>query len=345
MGMPASFEVSCKAFAASLLLLHAIPCEGGTVPHPGRFETLQAAVDAAAPGDTVMIGAGRFVENVVLKKGVSLKSSAGPDSTILVSPGTAAELQLERLVTCPPGVDSTTTIEGLTLDHGPVYGMGIYCEGSSPVIRGNVVRGFGWGINLRESRALVERNLIEECKTFPLSLFASSPLIRNNEIRNNTAVAIEVTGNKSRPVIGGSREHANRIYANSGAIRNASRRDVDATWNDWGWETTEEMNRKGYPADIIAITDGNDLARTHRGRGKVDYRNWITAEASPKPSAAAPAAPVSDAGASAGAAPAGPAPAASPRRVSPIVPVAIAALLVAFFVGVARLRRSSGEPQ
>jgi hypothetical protein len=337
--MFASFDARCviSASVGAALLAHASPSFGGTIPHPGGHASLQAAVDAASAGDTVLVAPGRFVESVVLKKGVSLRSAVGPDSTILVSPGGAAEIQLDRVIHCPPGIDSTTTIEGFTLDHGATYGMGIFCEDSSPVIRGNVVRGFGWGINLRNSHALVERNLIEECRAIPLGLFASSPRILGNELRNNHAVAIEVTGNKSRPVIGGSREHANKIYANPGAIRNGSKRDIEAMWNDWGWETTEEMSRKGYPADIIAITDGNDLARTHRGRGKVDYRNWITAPAAAETRAASNAAAPAAESSPAGAAPA----TASPRRMSPVVPLAIAALLVAFFVGVARRRRSS----
>jgi hypothetical protein len=35
------------------------------------------------------------------------------------------------------------------------------------------------------------------------------------------------------------------------------------------------MNRKGYPADIVTLDDGNNADRSHRGRGAVDYRHWI----------------------------------------------------------------------
>jgi hypothetical protein len=35
------------------------------------------------------------------------------------------------------------------------------------------------------------------------------------------------------------------------------------------------MSSKGYPADITVIFDGNDRLRSHRGKGKVDYRHWI----------------------------------------------------------------------
>jgi hypothetical protein len=328
------------ALATALILCRGEAGLAATIPYPGDHPSLQASVDAASPGDTVLVLPGTYTENVVLKKGVSLRSSAGRDSTTLASPGGAPELRLERLIQCLSGIDSTTTIEGFTLDAARHSGMGIYCEEASPVIRGNLLRGFGWGINLRHSRSLVVGNIVELCNALPVSMFASSPRFWNNEFRSNlSSSAIHVTGAKSHPVIGGSLEHANKIYGNQSAIRMDTKNDIDATWNDWGWETTEEMNAKGYPADIIAIIDGNDFEKTHRGRGKVDYRNWITAETAPKVAQAAPA--------GADPAPSGSASSAPPvaegsRKLSPVVPLAVAAVLVAVFVGAAR-RRKSGE--
>ncbi len=316
------------------------PSHARTIPYPGGFVSLQAAVDTAAPGDTVLVAPGRYAENVLLKQGVSLHSLAGADSTILVSPGGAAQLNLERLVQCLAGVDSTTSIQGLTLEDGGFSGMGIFCEGASPVIRGNVLRGFGWGINLRESSSLVEGNVIEACKTLPVTIFAGSPRLWKNEIRNNSAAGIDVTGRKAHPVIGGSREHANRIYGNVKSLRNSSKNDIDATWNDWGWETTEEMNQKGYPADIISIIDGNDFAKSHRGRGKVDYRNWLRAEATAAPHASSVRTSSATPAESSAAGAVVDATTPTSRRLSPILPIALAGLLVAVFVGVAR-RRSS----
>ena len=60
-------------------------------------------------------------------------------------------------------------------------------------------------------------------------------------------------------------------------LRYDSPPNVIATHNNWGYEVTSEMERLGYPADISAITDGHDFGKSHRGRGEIDYRHWVTA--------------------------------------------------------------------
>jgi hypothetical protein len=97
---------------------------------------------------------------------------------------------------------------------------------------------------------------------------------------------------------------------------NQSRNDIVATHNDWGWETTLEMDRKGWPADIIALQDGNDHAKSGRDKGKVDYRHWV------RPQGAEP-----------------PGEAGGPPL---LVPILIGALLVAVFLGVSLRRRAAG---
>lgn len=52
----------------------------------GKFKSIQAAIDAAAPGATIEIAAGTWQENILIRKGVTLKG-AGWNETIVELPG------------------------------------------------------------------------------------------------------------------------------------------------------------------------------------------------------------------------------------------------------------------
>jgi parallel beta-helix repeat protein len=311
------------------------PGAARTLTVPADHATIQAAVQAAGAGDTVLVGPGRYRELIRMKAGVVLRSAAGPDSTILEMPGLAETPLDERLLECVAGVDRSTVIEGFALESLGIRGAAIWCENASPTIRGNVIHDFGWGIYLRNrSNALVENNVVKGCRSFGVMIFASSPELRGNTITDNEPTGITIGGRRSRPVIGGRAEHANRIYDNTYAVVNESRNDIDATWNDWGWVSMIEMERGDYPTDVTAIRDGNDRSSSAGGKGKVDYRNWVRPP-DPDPRAASAARPDS---AAAVATPAGPPSSARPaaRGLRWIIPAAIAAGLIALFAIVSR---------
>ncbi len=261
------------------LLVGAGSALGATLQVPADHSSIQAGVLAAAPGDTVLVAPGTYSELIQMRPGIVLKSSDGPDSTILVSPGLGTGPLDEVLLECPEGIGADTIIEGFQMDAADLAGTAIDCPSSHPTIRGNVIRGFGWAVRCYDGASpLIEDNLIEDGRTFGVLAKASSPKIFRNTFRNNSPSAVTVSGKDSRPIIGGSRENSNRILGGSQAIRIDTRNDIDATWNDWGWEVMSEMDSKGYPADIITIFDGNNKDKTRGGRGKVDYRNWIRPE-------------------------------------------------------------------
>lgn len=249
-----------------------------TVRVPADHATIQAGVLAASPGDTVLVEPGRYRELIRMKAGVVLLSAQGPDSTIIVSPDLEEDALKERVLEIMEG-DRSTVVEGFGFERGQAIGTAIYVEKASPTIRGNVIRDFGWAIQMRESEAaLIEDNIMADCRTFAMLIFASSPDVFRNEFRNNSPRAISISGKDSKPLIGGSPENSNRIYGNVVAIVNGSRNDIDATYNDWGWEITTEMESREYPTDVSVLLDGNDSAKSAAGRGKVDYRHWVTAE-------------------------------------------------------------------
>lgn len=78
------------------------------------YPTIQAAVDAAQPGDTVELGVATFLEGVDLKPGVSLHGS-GPGLTVLDASGFPAGVTLEASDASP---ESRSTVSNLTIRGG-----------------------------------------------------------------------------------------------------------------------------------------------------------------------------------------------------------------------------------
>jgi hypothetical protein len=105
---------------------------------PDDFPTIQGAIDAASAGDIVEVWPETYSPStngesfpIVMKSGVTLDGTGGPEVTII-----DAEQQ-DRVLTC---VDFNATIEGFTITGGHVlggpsaHGGGLYCNNSSPMI-------------------------------------------------------------------------------------------------------------------------------------------------------------------------------------------------------------------
>jgi Right handed beta helix region len=103
--------------------------------NPG--ESIQAAIESAADGDTVVVLPGVYAENLNLRgKAITLISEAGADSTIIDGWGLT-------VVTMNSGEDSRTIIDGFTLQYG--Y-EGVYCgNGVSPEVRNCVIEWNDYG--------------------------------------------------------------------------------------------------------------------------------------------------------------------------------------------------------
>ena len=70
------------ALVASLVLAMSVSAK--TIYVPDDYTTIQAAIDAAVDGDTVIVRPGTYVENIDFKgKAITVESSDGPDVTII----------------------------------------------------------------------------------------------------------------------------------------------------------------------------------------------------------------------------------------------------------------------
>ncbi len=107
--------------------------------HPdSALHSIQGGLDSCASGDTVLVGAGIYYENIIWPyvQGIKLISEYGPDTTVIDGneDGTVIHLSLMQ-------EDSTTTIHGFTIQNGnDWYGGGIYSAGGKPMISNNIIR-------------------------------------------------------------------------------------------------------------------------------------------------------------------------------------------------------------
>jgi hypothetical protein len=128
-----------------------------TLKVPGQFATIQAAIDAAANGDTVLVGPGLYPEQISFEgKSITVESSGGPGkSTIQGSTG--------AVVTFDTGESAGSILDGFTITGGSAGGISI--QDASPIVEANIITsntacGDGPGINVNNGSPLIFANEI-----------------------------------------------------------------------------------------------------------------------------------------------------------------------------------------
>ena len=132
---------------ASILLMSAI-ASPATIYVPDNYATIQDAINASVAGDTVIVRPGTYVENIdFVGKGIHLTSESGPAHTT-IDGGNPANPDFGSVVIFRSGEGPDSVLEGFTLTNGSGtldgssirWGGGIFCSGTSPTIRDNIVR-------------------------------------------------------------------------------------------------------------------------------------------------------------------------------------------------------------
>jgi len=160
--------------ALTLILLIVVigtECDRSAVATPATrrvredYSTIQAAINAANPGDTILVAAGTYSENLLVNKSVSIIGE-NPATTIIDGGG------LGTVVTIP---STNVVINGFTVQNGkrelPYSGISIYMCNFA-VINNTVLRKNYYGLQLTNSNV---------SKIF------------NNVIMNNSYVGIKIS--------------------------------------------------------------------------------------------------------------------------------------------------------
>lgn len=129
------------------------PCLANTIRVPSDYPTVQAGIDAASPGDTVLIACGIYDEHdiSIATSGICVTSeNQTPECVVIDAQGAGRVFYLA-------GVDRTTSLVGLTITGGFASdGGGIYCFEASPTllacnIDGNACTTSGGGVHCQTS--------------------------------------------------------------------------------------------------------------------------------------------------------------------------------------------------
>jgi len=182
---------------------------------PDRYPTIQAAVDAANTGDTILVGDGTYTENVKVNKSVAIKSENGKEATIIQAANPDTKV---FLVTADNVRIDGFTIKGASNSHGIALIQVTGCTIANNNILNNM-----WGISLTES---------------------SNNIISNNRISGNDC-GIDLSS--SNNII-----YKNYIVGNDTAIDTSFSFDVNTIYlNDFINNTRNAFNRYSKQSAII----------------------------------------------------------------------------------------------
>src|SRR5439155_21789492 len=150
-----------------LIILGLTPhaARAATINVPAGQPTIQAAINAASNGDTVLVAPGTYRENInFMGKAITVTSSGGPAVTT-INGGAAASV-----VTFSSNEGTNSVLSGFTITNGlgsnnlTGSGGGITIYSASPTVKGNVITnnkgGAGCGIHAQASSAVIQANVI-----------------------------------------------------------------------------------------------------------------------------------------------------------------------------------------
>jgi len=199
--------MSRTIFTIVLILLMFGGATAGIIKVPADYATIQAGINAAMTGDTVLVQPGTYTENIsFIGKNIVLGS-------LFITTGLGTYIKntiidgskIGSVVTIRSGEDSTTVLCGFTITNGyALCGGGIDCHEAYPrlshlIVVDNIAddgywlftSGKGGGIHLRNSRATLDNLLLVKNQS---SRWGGAVCVTDSKIKLNQ---VTIIGNKS----------------------------------------------------------------------------------------------------------------------------------------------------
>lgn len=165
---------SISTWMLAPLLLQMVPLAAfaATIKVPLQYGTIQAAINAAVTGDSVLVSPGTYYENINFNgKAVSVLAVRSPRLTVIDGRSRTS------VVTFSSGEGATSVLSGFVIQHG--FG------GSA---NNNACLDDGGGICISNASPTIEYNIIRNnsaCEGAGISISFGSPLVQENLIENN----------------------------------------------------------------------------------------------------------------------------------------------------------------
>jgi beta propeller repeat protein/parallel beta-helix repeat protein len=203
----------------ALLLIAATQSRAETRSVPDDYATIQQAIQGSNDGDVVIVEPGTYIENInFLGKNITVTSTDPEDPDIVAATVINGNNQ-GSVVTFESGETSEAVMTGFTITGGYgtavsevgnyiFWGAGIFCYGTSPTIKGNIITDnigpieiignnqalwklcYGGGIGCLMSSAIITNNIIKNNSGYVggIIVYVGDDKISNNLIYDNSAV-------------------------------------------------------------------------------------------------------------------------------------------------------------
>jgi uncharacterized repeat protein (TIGR01451 family) len=203
------------------------------------YGSINAAINEANHGDTIIVNPGTYNETITMKSGVKIYG-AGAEVTVISGDGSGPVVRARGAE-----IMSDAIIAGFTIVGGKAdYGGGIYINNASPTVENNIIRNnsaayFGGGIYMDGGLPTIRNNVIagNSAAVFGGGVYVASgsPAIINNTIVGNLATIFGggVFNLRGSPTIGNNIIAINTAFS-TGGVHNHSGVPSSDYNNVWG---------------------------------------------------------------------------------------------------------------